>query len=128
MVSLRTLTDDELLRHAEVDFDPLTGTELEAELMRRFEDNAAIPAENEPLLKVLEDHGIEEPAALIKALKALGDMPVERVGSLLDVLLEFDIDDPVLLKKQLDRIAKFDEVMNDLAQPLATLQTLVLTE
>lgn len=128
-MDLRTLTDDELLRHAQIDFDPLTSTELEAELMRRFEDNSAITAENEPLLKLLEDRGIcseSQLEQLFSQAKVVDDTP--GAEALLDVLLEFDIDDPAALKKQLDRMAKFDEVMNDLAQPLATLQTLAPTE
>lgn len=69
MAHLRTLTDDELLRLARAEFDPLTSTDLEAELLRRFEECCAANAEVEPLLKVLDDHDIDAPAALEKALE-----------------------------------------------------------
>ena len=90
-MQLQTLTHNELLRHAHVQFDPLTGTELEAELLRRFE--------------VLVD---EEVAA----------------QPLLDLLREFDIDDPATLKKLLQRNAQLHDVLDSLAQPMADLQAL----
>lgn len=127
-MNLRTLDDAELLRHAQIDFDPITGTELEAELLRRFEENAAVTADNEPLLKVCEEHGFDSAVALDKALKALGDVPAETAGALLETCSEFDIDDPATLKKALERNAKFEDLMNDLAEPLASLQALITTE
>lgn len=90
-MQLQTLTHNELLRHAHVQFDPLTGTELEAELLRRFE--------------VLVD---EEVAA----------------QPLLDLLREFDIDDPATLKKLLQHNAQLHDVLDSLAQPMADLQAL----
>jgi hypothetical protein len=36
MALLSSLTDDELLRHAHAQFDPITGTDLEQELLKRF--------------------------------------------------------------------------------------------
>ena len=90
-MQLQTLTHNELLRHAHVQFDPLTGTELEAELLRRFE--------------VLVD---EEVAA----------------QPLLDLLREFDIDDPATLKNLLQRDAQLHDVLDSLAQQMADLQAL----
>jgi hypothetical protein len=122
-VQLNRLTDDELLRRAYIAFGGLTRTNLEIELLRRLE----IASENEPLLKVLESHGLDDPAALDKHLAAAADLP-SNVHELLDALAEHDIDDPEVLRKQLDRITKFDQAMQDLAEPLATLQTLATTE
>ena len=36
MTVLASLTNEELLRHAHASFDPLTGTGLEQELLKRF--------------------------------------------------------------------------------------------
>jgi hypothetical protein len=134
MAHLRTLSDDELLRLAHIVLDALTGTDLEAELLRRFEENGAVTAETEPLLKVLEDHGIDSSIALDKTLGALDktlgalkEYDADQVGALLDVLGEFDIDDPAALKKALERNAKFDDLLQDLADPIASLHSLITT-
>lgn len=127
MAHLRTLSDDELLRLAHTEFDPLTGTDLEAELLRRFEEYGVTNAENEPLLKVLDDHDIESPIALDKTLRALKEQDADTVSALLDVLTEFDIDDPATLKKALERNAKFEGLLNDLADPIASLHSLITT-
>lgn len=120
---LATLTNAEILRHAQVDFDPLTGTALEAELLQRFQKHADFidqlgpePETARALLSALKQHDLEDPAQLKAQLQ------------LLDVLTDFDIDDPAVLRKQLERIAKFDQAMQDLAEPLAALQTLAITE
>lgn len=128
-MNLCTLTDDELMNRAHIEFDPITGTALEAELLRRFEENAAVTADNEPLLEVLAKRGLEDPIALNKALETLStfdEFPAAK--ELLDVLSDFDIDDPATLKKVLDRNAKFEDLKNDLADPLASLQELITSE
>jgi hypothetical protein len=102
-MNLRTLTDDELLRHAHNEFDPLTGTALEAELLRRFEEQGG------------KASAYEAP-------------PVEDTDDMAEVLYDFGIDDPATLRKQLERIRKFDQAMQDLAEPLNTLQSLATTE
>lgn len=127
MAHLRTLDDNELLRLAHTEFDALTSTDLEAELLRRFEEYGVTSAENEPLLKVLEDHGIDSSIALEKTLGALKERDAESVSALLDVLGDFDIDEPAALKKALERNAKFEDLLNDLADPIASLHSLITT-
>lgn len=133
MVTLPRLTADELLRHAYNEHDPLTSTALEAEMLRSLEDLTSAAAENEPLLKMLDDRGLGAPAALEAQLDkaAAVDERIKGIALLdllLDLLLEFDIDDPATLKKALERNVKFESVLNDLAQPLASLQALVTKE
>jgi uncharacterized protein YjgD (DUF1641 family) len=144
---LATLTNAEILRHAQVDFDPLTGTALEAELLQRFQkhadviDQLGLDVDDEDdvrqakaAVELLSEEGSPEPETARALLAALKQHDIEDPAALkvqlqlLEALAEFDIDTPDALRKQLDRIAKFDQVMQDLAEPFATLQTLVTTE
>jgi hypothetical protein len=146
MSALRNFSDDELVRHAQVEFDPITGTELEAELLRRFEDYSA---EGAPLLAVLADLGYEDADGLRDALKATGDWEANDLKALLgalndadyedlddlkeaiamrDLALEFDLDDPEILRKVLERDKALSDLSNDLAAPLASLQKLITQE
>lgn len=145
-MTLRNLNDDELLRHAHTEFDPLVGTELEAELLRRFEDHAS---EGAPLLAVLTDLGYEDADDLRAALEAIGDWEAKDLKAMLgalndadyedldevkaaiemrDLATTFDIDEPDALKKVLERDKALGDLSNDLAAPLASLQKLITQE
>jgi hypothetical protein len=145
-MDLTKLTDEELLRHAQLDFDPLTGTALEAELMRRFAGHADDDA---PLLAVLADRGYEDPHDLGRVLAAIGDWEAESLKALLgalndadyedleelkeaiamrDLAATFDIEDHETLKKVLERDKALSDLGNDLAAPLASLQKLITQE
>lgn len=125
---LQMLTDEELLRVARIELNDLVSTELERELIRRLEQRADEALARAPLDKVLDDHGIEKPEELQRALEALGNCDPKVAGALLDVLTDLDIDDPDVLRAALKRDAKFTDLMNDLAAPLASLQALATTE
>jgi hypothetical protein len=117
-MQLRTLTDDELLRHASNQLDPLTGTELEAELVRRFEakdEEIAYFAEIEDELDEFDLTDDESTEACKAALQFGIDNDIKAVKKLLDVLTEYDIDDPAVLRNDLIRLAKFDQTADDLA-------------
>lgn len=124
-MNLSTLTDDELLRQARNEFDPLTGTDLEAELLKRFEDCSVTYADNEQRLELCSGRSLEECKA---AFEFAEHQVLDEVTLLLAVLAEFDIDDPGALKKVFERNAKFEDVLNALAEPLASLQALVTQE
>ena len=124
-MQLITLTYDELLRWAHTQLDALTSTELEVELLRRFEEHAALAAEAEPLLALMDEHSLADADELRKVIDkaAALDERLNGIG-LLDVLREFDIDDPKTLKKLLQRDAQLHDVLDSLAQPMADLQAL----
>lgn len=129
MSKYRNLTDGELLRLAYVELDPLTSTDLEAELLRRLEEGVNTGAQYDPVAEYLDAFDFTKTKD-IERFKALLDIDLEehqRSKALLDVLLDADIDDAAVLKQRLDRLAKFDSLMDDLVQPLATLQTLATT-
>lgn len=129
------LTDSELACHADLAMDPLTTTDLERELLRRFEAQVDLGLQFSGITEVTEDFnidhtttsGIEQVRAALQ-FQADHDGALDNIRALLNVLVSFDIDTPEALRKQLDRLSKFDQVMQDLADPITTLQTLVTTE
>ena len=124
--ALSLLNDEELLQHIENSRDPLTTTDAETELATRFADLLDEQEASRALQAVLEDFVESEPDQVRNALQLVTDFPVNR--TLLDVLASFDIDDPDVLRKQLDRLSRFDQVMQDLAEPFTALQSLVTPE
>jgi hypothetical protein len=88
------LTDDELARRAYVELDPLTTTDLERELLTRFEKLAQELAEFSAMREVLEEHEIEDAEELKEHLKfateagdAIDDL-AEPLGRLLKLTKE----------------------------------------
>lgn len=129
MSTLRHLTDDELLRYAHLELDPITSTDLERELIKRMEDGVATGALYEPVADRLDEYDFTKTKD-VERLQAQLDVDLDayrRDQALLDVLSDADIDDPKVLKQRLDRLDKFDALMDDLVRPLATLQTLATT-
>ena len=128
------LTDSELVNHADLAMDPLTTTDLERELLRRFEAKVDTEIGYAGISEVLDEFSVDytETAGIEQVREALQFQyehdNLTRVRTLLDTLALFDIDTPEALRKQLDRLSKFDQVMQDLADPITTLQTLVTTE
>lgn len=124
-MDINALTDRELLQHAWIQRDALTTTALEERLQERFTEVLDESEANAELLHVLNDYAVdttENLTGLLDKARAL-DERVNGIG-LLDVLLEFDIDDPATLKKVLQRDAQLRDVLDSLAQPLANLQAL----
>lgn len=125
---LPALTNRELAHHADVTFDALAATDLQTELAKRFNALLEEAAASADVLHALNDYGIDGVAELTSLLDKARALD-ERVNglALIDVLLEFDIDDPAELKKLLQRDAQLRDVLDSLAQPLADLQALTTT-
>lgn len=128
MSILASLTDEEIVRRAHVELDPLTSTELEQELLRRLELSIGEAEGTAALLRACDDAGVTE-AFEFEALKKVADKVDEfhDAVELLEVLADFDYE-PGPLRKALERLEKFDRALQDLVEPLATLQTLATTE
>jgi transcription-repair coupling factor (superfamily II helicase) len=94
VTDLSSLTDDELARRAYVEMDPLYTTDLERELLTRFEKLAQELAE----------------LAEFAALRA--------------VLEEFEIGDADELKKHLKFATEAGDAIDDLAEPIGRLLNL----
>lgn len=123
---LPALTDEELAHHAEQTFDPLTSTDIQQELLKRFHVLLEEAGAARDLESQLADVGFDMDATALRAAIEKANALDERVNgiALLDTLREHDIDDPDALKKILDRDTKVAAVMEDLAAPLASLQAL----
>jgi hypothetical protein len=127
---LPALTDRELAHHADLEFDPLTATDLQVELARRF---TALLDRIEPfdtLADKLHDLDIDTDSAtdvarverLVAADNEFSGWPLRE---LLELLQRFDVETVDALEQILNRDAKVADAMNDLAEPLASLQALV---
>jgi hypothetical protein len=113
----------------EFDIDTLNTRDLER--LRDALQLAADFPEGRALLEVLEEFDIDtldtrDLERLRDALQLAADFPEGR--ALLEVLQAQDIDDFEVLAKKLERLTQFDQVMEDLTDPLTTLQSLVTTE
>lgn len=96
---LTALTDEEFLRHAQAQHDPLVASAVETELLRRF-------------------------ASLLDKLEIEDHDTLRRVDAVFNVAVDHDLDTPEALTKELERIRRFDSLMNDLTQPLKDLAEL----
>lgn len=132
-MSLATLDNETLLRHAQVDFDPITGTELEAELLKRFEALLDLQREYQPGIDLLNNRGVDPEKTkdierVRDALAFAENHDLEKTNAVLDVLGDYDMHDPDALRKVLERDAQVRNFITDLAEPLASLQALVTQE
>lgn len=138
---LTALTDEEFLRHAQAQHDPLVASAVETELLRRFASlldraevgDAAIDhgwSTADELNSVLEqpnqwaDKNVGELTDLLAELEIEDHTGLRFVNAIATVALEHDLDTPEALTKELERIRRFDSLMNDLTQPLKTLAEL----
>lgn len=144
--NFRTYTDAEFLRRAEAEHDPLTASLVETELLRRFASLLDRAEVGDELADVCGDHGLDASRADLSArLEQPGEWADKKVGELTDLLdeleiedhdtlrlldavfnvaVEHDLDTPEALKKELERIRRFDSLMSDLTQPLKDLAEL----
>lgn len=132
-MNLSALDNETLLRHAQVDFDPLTGTALEAELLKRFEELLDLHRELQPGVDLLNNHGVDPEKTkdidrLRDALAFAENHELDKTNAVLDVLGDYDMHDPDALRKVLERDAQVRNFITDLAEPLASLQALVTQE
>lgn len=125
-MQLSSLTDDELLRHADNSSDPLTSTVLEAELAKRLRAATDAAAQFAEALQILSNHGIDESKTadlerLERALNWETDYGPDQHQPLLYVLQSHDIDDAQKLEQILKRDAELPNAISDLKQSLETL-------
>lgn len=143
---LTALTDEEFLRHAQALHDPLGASLIEIELLRRFASLLDRAEVGDDLTDVCHDHGLDASRADLEArleqpgewadkkVHVLTDLlekleiedhdTLRRVNAVFDVAMEHDLDTPEALKTELERMRRFDSLMNDLTQPLKTLAEL----
>lgn len=125
------LTDAELAKQARLAHDPLTATALQTELTTRFELAVESLSALAPIAEILDDSHIDlkrskDIERVKRALENIDDSGI--TDDLMAVLGDFDLDSPKLLREQLQRLATFDQAIQDLVDPITQLQTLVTTE
>ena len=125
-MSLTHLTNEELARHADLALDPLTSTDLERELLKRFEDQLTENRVNAALLTVIDEFGMEisdtkDIEEIQAALQFAHDYNLKTVRSLLELASEHDIDTAALLQPRLELADQFDQIREDASTVIADL-------
>jgi len=103
---LPSLSNAELVRHAEAVRDPLTTTDLEIELCNRLADTDDLEA-----LRDLAD--------------ALGLETPDDFQALKEVMADFHIDSPAALRSKLERSDKFYDIASDAGDVFSRLNDLI---
>jgi len=107
---IELMDDQHALNTLRADFDPLTGTELEAYLIDWLETLIARDPDG-TLANVADEYSIEPDTLKDFAEKIIGDLPT--TSAILSVLLDRDIESPEQLTAQLDRADKFYTIAED---------------
>lgn len=111
-------TDEELIRHAELALDPLTSTDLERELISRFEASIAENGIHSGMLELLEEFDVEtyktnDIERVRTALQFAADYDLPTVRAVMEAALEFDIDTADALKPMLQIADQIAQVRDD---------------
>ena len=121
---LSRLTDEELLREA-ANADPLTTSDLQTELAKRF---GALIDEHDAMQSLLDDIAAPsdstQRADVETALDLVREFPHRDISGLLGLLSEYDLDNPEALAKVLERDHDLQSLLDDLADPIAKLHGL----
>lgn len=125
-MTLNNLTDEELVRHADVMQDPLTTSELESVLLSRFEALLTENGVNAAAVEVLDDFNLDTSVtadieAIRAALQFAQDYDLKTVRALMELAGEYDIDTAALLKPRLELADQIDETRDDTVAALETL-------
>lgn len=125
---LRTLSDSELAAKAHTELDTLTSTDLERELLQRFEDQLAW----KPIFDLVKDtyantaeSAIEELPQVLKQvadLECVGELP-----ELVKALQDHNIDDIKVLREKLERADKFYDLAREAGEAFSMLANLAET-
>lgn len=116
MVDLTRLETEELLRHAYMQHNALTTTDMERELARRLENGERT---NDDIDRVLSDFGVDDPedrphvAQLRRALQWETDWDPQIYEPLLEALSAAGIDDAKQLTRLLDRLDELEAAIED---------------
>lgn len=118
---LRTLSDDELLLQHE-NSDPLTRSELQDELAKRFSEAMGFKG----VVDELEEAGVdtEDLGPVKKALELIDEYSAFDIAKLLGTLTAFDIDTPEALRQALQKSDDVGAVWDDITEPLERLRQL----
>lgn len=122
-----THTDEELIRHAHIEFNALTSTDLECILVGRFEAALVDKAEGDAAVEILAEfdqgtYSTREVEALRAALQFAKDFDdLAWVREIMDQIRESGIDTAKELKTLLERADQINALVEDTADTVKTL-------
>jgi len=97
MAHLTSLTNEELLAHGYTQFNTITGTDLEAELLRRFGHLIDEVEELDNVVEVLDRHNLAS----------------AELTTMFELLDEFSVTDPKSLRQKLERADQWYELADE---------------
>jgi hypothetical protein len=118
--NLSLMTNDQLVTVAHAEYNPLTSTDLELELIKRLE--IAIDAEDDSVTAAAADVSL-----IAEDIRALGDAVITNTNitvALLRIVAEAGYDTPEDLKTDLELLTKFRALANDAGDVFARLSDL----
>lgn len=122
---MAAMDDSHLLAAIDAEFDPLTRTPLEDELIKRLQVLLTESAESNPIAEIVEEYDLdtEELKTLIESHpSSLTDM-----AQLLQVLCDDDINTPDQLRAKLERSDSFFDIATDAGDAFSRLADLAKT-
>lgn len=119
-------TDEELLRHANIEFNALTSTHLERVLVDRFEAALEEKAIGDAAVEVLNNFNLDmettkDVEQLRDALQFAQDYDLKTARALLDLAGGYDIDCADALKPMLEIADQVCQMRDDVSEGFATL-------
>lgn len=109
MIPLSLLSDAELAHYAAVEADPIVTSSLERELTARLDRLLDEREEDKPLLDAVSEAGLD----------------AEDLKAIIEVLAEFDADDPEVLREMLERAKAFAEIAGEAGDVVERLAKLI---
>ena len=125
---LRTLSDSELAAKANTELDTLTSTDLERELLQRFEEQLAWQSVFDLIRENYANNvesALEELPQILKqvaALECVGELP-----ELVKALQDHNIDEIKVLREKLERADKFYDIAAEGGEAFSMLAKLAET-
>jgi len=122
---LPMLTNEELARYARAEFNELTSTPLELELLRRLEQRAADDEEEMAVLARTAEYDIDA-----DGIRKLGEaliLDASNSAQLLSAIGEAGFDSPAEVKRKFELAQQFRTLANDAGDVFARLTTLTTT-
>lgn len=117
---LPSLSDAELVTHADATLDAMTSTELERELIKRLE--ARVSADTLPVIQIAEEFDIDPEA--LRTLCESHPADLKESAEILAKLNDYDIHTVAQLEEHIERSRKFYDIANDAGDALARLAAL----
>lgn len=122
---MATLDDDHLVTALRAEFDPLTGTPAELELIKRLEKLLDERGEVQGLKRIADDYEVTDDE--IKAVIESHPASLTDQAALLSLLNDNDIHDVEQLKTLISRADQFEAVAKDAGDVFTRLSQLITT-